>query len=526
MFTNPGSRADLLLTLGRLSVPDVLRHAGQQPAAAVGIGLLCLVFSAVATWILLPLLFGIEDPELRRNVLNLSACITVLFWILAQVVLRVPVTWLLDVERLLPLPAGYRDLYLLRLVLSLVGYWLVGFSPAAVYLLAAQSGGPTHFVLASAAVLTMVLLLGRVAAILTILIDRVIEGLVGPVVVLLATGAAVYSGGIAIGVLDGETEIEAIIDPIRESAILSAAELTPPGLVVALLESPTALADNVLRLGALLLLLAAVIPFERRLLLRQCLSRPGGDRRTAAPTVPLALLLRRVDRLPPSVCLTLAEIECALRGKGVRLCYVISLGYATYATVDVYLGIVAAVLLTAVFLNSVRTEKPPAGSLVWRESLALPLTVFRIFRVPATVTSLLAAPVAALAAAVGIAQVGWNGWQPAVLGAALAAALLLLADSSFSLVQLYRPRRNTDGASEVDPESLAASSLVTLPIMVFLGLCVVLWRIAEEVEGGRLIAAVSTFALCLVAALVWSAATRRQRREIESRARELLLRDQ
>ena len=525
-LTNPGSRVDLLLTLARLSFPDAVKRGDQTPVVAIGLALLYLVIATVSTLGLLPLLFGIEDDGLRRNLLNLSACAVVLLWILGQVVLRLPVTWLLNVEGLLPLPVGYRDLYVLRLALSLVGYWLVGLGPAATYVLAAQSGGPIHFTIAAAALVALVLLLGRVAAILTIAIDQLIESLIGLLGTLLITVGAIYGAGIAIGVLDGETEIETVADSIRESAILSGAGFTPPGLLVAILDSPAALQTNVARLGAVLILLVAAILLERRLLLRQVLSRPGGDRRPAAPVTPLARLLRHRARLSPAVSLTLVEVECAFRAKGVRWAYVVCLGFVTYASVDLYLGVLSAVVLTTILLNSVRTEKPPPSCQVWRESLTLPLTAFRIFRVPAKVPPLLAVPVALLATGVGLAHFGWSAWRLGALAAFFLSVLLLLADGTYSLVQLYWPKRKIGGASELEPENLAAGLVAQLPIVALFGLSIIVWRIAEEAHRGPLIAGISAVAILLVAALGWRVSTARQRREIESRVHELLLRDQ
>ena len=525
-LTNPGSRVDLLLTLARLSFPDAVKRGDQAPVVAIGLALLYLVVATVSTLALLPFLLGIEDDELRRNILNLSACVVMLLWILGQVVLRLPVTWLLDLEGLLPLPVAYRDLYMLRLALSLLGYWLVGLGPAAIYMFATQSGGPTHFVLAAAALLALVLLLGRVTAILIIAFDRFIESLIGLLGVFLATVGAIYGAGIVIGLLEGETEIEAVAASIRESAILSGAGLTPPGLLIAILNSPGAFQANISRLGALLILLAGAILIEQRLLLRQCLSRPGGDRRPGAPVTPLAHLLRHRTRLSPSVSLTLVEIECALRAKGVRWAYVLCLGYAAAASIELLLGILGAVFLTTILLNTVRTEKPPPSCQVWRESLTLPLTALQIFRIPARVPPLLVVPVALLATGVGLAHFGWSAWQLGAVAVFFLPVLLLLADGAYSLVQLYWPKRKIGGAAEFEPENLAAGLVAQLPIVGLLVLSAIVWRIAERTGHGLLIASLSALATLLAAVLAWRAATARQRREIESRGHELLLRDQ
>lgn len=528
MFTNPGSRADLLLTLARLALPDALRRGGQAPVVAVGLVVLYLVVATAASLPLLSFLFGIEDELLRRHLLNLGACVVSLLWLLAQVVLRQPVNWLLDLEPFLPLPAAYRDLYLLRLGCSLVGYWLVGLGPAALYLLATRTEGPVDILLASAALAATVLLFGRLAAILTLLVDRLVESLIGLFGLLLLTVAAVQAVRIVIDVVDGEAELEAVAASVRDAEVLAAMSYTPPGLLVAIFDTPGALAPNILQLAVLLFLLAAAAGLEYRLLLRQYLSRPGGDRRTASPVTPLAGLLRRRRQLSPATCLTLVELECCLRAKGVRWAYVICLGYATYAGVDLLLGLMTAALLAVLLLNSVRTEKPPPSCQVWRESLALPLSAFRIFRTPARVPVLLVVPVVVLATSVGLARVGSNTWPLTTLAAALAAALvtalLLLADAVYSLVQLYWPKRRIGAATEPELENLGASAGATLPMAVFLFLTVFISRLLERPGNGLLIASLAASAL-LAAGLSWRASTVRQRREIESRARDLLLKD-
>lgn len=524
-FTNPGSRVDQLLTLSRLVLPDALRRGDQAPVVAIGLALLYLMIATVSAFALLPLLFGIEDDELRRHLLGLCACLLTLMWLVGQVVLRLPVTWLLDLEELLPLPVGYRDLYLLRLALSLVGYWLVALGPAAIYALATRSSGFIHFILASSALAVLVLLLGRVTAILETTIDRLVESLIGLIGLFLATAGAIYGAGIGIRLLEGEIEVTTVATSIRESAILNATEYTPPGLLVAILDSPGAPQANVARLGALLVLLAAAILLEERLLRHQLLSRPSGNRRTASPVTPLRRLLRHHARLSPATSLTLVELECALRAKGVRWAYAMCLGYAAYASVDLYLGVLSAVLLTTVVLNGVRTEKPPPGCLLWRESLTLPLPALAVFRAPARLPNLLAVPAIVLATGVGFLHFGWSEWRLGALAVPITAALLLVADGVYSLVQLYWPKRKIVGMSEFEPANFVASFLSTLPVMTLLALGIVLWRIMEEVRRGPLIAGISAVAILLFAALCWRVSTVRQRREVGARAHELLLRD-
>ncbi len=286
VLTKPGSRADLLLTLGRLALPGALKRRDQTQVVAVGIALIYLVVATAATVPLLSLLFGIEDEPLRRNLLNLATGVATLLWLLAQVVLRLPVNWLLDIEPFLPLPAAYRDLYMLRLGFSLAGYWLIGLGPAALYLLATRPQGLVDFLLATVGLAATALLLGRLGAILILTVDRLVESTIGLVGLFILIVAAIQALRVGIGVLDGEAELEAVAASVRDAEVLVALGYTPTGLLAAIIDSPGALAPNILRLGVLLCLLAATAWIEYRLLLRQFLSRPGGDRRTASTVTP------------------------------------------------------------------------------------------------------------------------------------------------------------------------------------------------------------------------------------------------
>ena len=148
-FTNPGSRVDLLLTLARLSFPDAVRRANQPVAVSI-----------------------------------LIACSVTAIGLLAQVALRAPVTWLLDLEDLLRLPVGFRDLYGLRFGLSTIGYWLFVLGPAAAYLTVMRSGGVAGAPVTLLGILSLVWIFGRLAAILSLLAHRWVEGALGTLAML------------------------------------------------------------------------------------------------------------------------------------------------------------------------------------------------------------------------------------------------------------------------------------------------------------------------------------------------------
>ena len=106
----------------------------------------------------------------------------------------------------------------------------------------------------------------------------------------------------------------------------------------------------------------------------------------------------------------------------------------------------------------------------------------------------------------------------------LVTATVLLADAAFSLIRLYWPKRKTAGATEFELENLAASSVAGLSAMALFFLTIVVSRLLERPGNGFLIGFLTSGAL-VGTVLARHASTIRQRREIESRAHELLLGD-
>ena len=149
--------------------------------------------------------------------------------LLAQVALRTPVTWLLDLQDLLRLPVGFRDLYALRLALSTTGYWLFVLGPVAAYLTIVRSGGVAGAPVTLLAILSLVWIFGRAAAILSLLASRWVEGLLGTLALLAAmtlVQMAVLAGTAG---LAGELNTEGVVQAIEDSAGLGALGYTPPG---------------------------------------------------------------------------------------------------------------------------------------------------------------------------------------------------------------------------------------------------------------------------------------------------------
>ena len=469
MLTNLRARLDRLLRLGRLLLSDAVSRLEQPLAMVIGLAVLFFAIASLFAVLVLPLIFGIEDDGLRRNLLNLIACAVAVLWLIAQVVLRAPLVWLVDLEPLLPLPVGFGDLYGLRVALSTFGYWLVALGPAAVYLVVARSGSIGGLPVGLLGMLALVWIMGRVGAILSLKGDHLVEGALSSLALLLAVLALYVGLAFAVGVAFAGPDVEVagtvdlLANTIRESPVLSAAAYTPPGLLVGIFDGPGGAGANLLRLTCLLAVLGGLVVLERRMLLSSYLDRPGGASRTAAKVLPIAGILRNSRRLSPSGCLLLVEAECTLRHKPARWTVVWSLGFGfCYLFLPTSLGFVGlnseitilalpfTVLLLVAGLQSVRTEKPPNTCLVWRESLALPFPSLDVFRTPGNVPKAVAVAFVLMITAAVLARFGSPDWLAVCVGACLALSTIILADAGYSLLQLYWPQRPADRKSEAD----------------------------------------------------------------------------
>ena len=520
-FTNPGSRVDLLLTLARLSFPDAVRRANQPVAVAILIAVLFLVFATVATMGVLPVLFTIESDALRRNLLNLIACSITALGLLAQVALRAPVTWLLDLEDLLRLPVGFRDLYGLRFGLSTIGYWLFVLGPAAAYLTVMRSGGVAGAPVTLLGILSLVWIFGRLAAILSLLAHRWVEGALGTLamlVIMVLCQLAILVGAMAFG---GELDSQGVTRAIEESAVLGGLGYTPPGLVAGIVHEAGWSALNLARIASLLTILGILIVLENRLLLGSYLDRPGGDRRGASGVLPLVRMLRGLRRLAPLSVLTVLETECLLRLKPVRLILAIMVAFAL-VWVPTLAGLAVGMAgLFAVALHGFRVEKQPPTCYVWRESLPLPLSVQRIFRAPGRAPNVVILFVVALI--LGLTSRDWFGWPFFVVAACLMLAGVLLGTAAYGLIQLHWPQRSAGFTDNPNAPKFGASLL--LPQLAFgpALLTFVLYMLSERQRVSPLTAGLIAVAVLLLAALAAYGSRRWQARVLRARGRELLL---
>ena len=522
-FTHPGSRADLLLTLARLALPDAVRRAKQPLAVAIPVAVLFLVFATVATLGLLPAIFAIESDALRRNLLSLIACFVTAIALLARVLLRAPVTWLLDLEDLLRLPVGFRDLYGLRFALSTIGYWLPVLGPAGVYLAVMRSGGVSGAPITLLAILSLVWIFGRTAAILSLLVNRSVEGGLGTlamVVIMAACQGAILFGSLALG---GELDSEGITRAIEESAVLDGLGYTPPGLVAGIVHEPGPSLPNLARLGGLMAVLGALAVVEYRLLLRSYLERPGSDRRVASGVLPLTRVLRNSRCLTPIATLSALEVECLLRLKPARLLLAIAAAFALVwipAQAGLTVGLAGIIGLA---LHGFRVEKQPPTCYVWRESLGLPLTVPQIFRATGRAPGVMS--VFVLAFILGLTPLDWFGWGFFVVASCLMLAGLLLADAAHGLIQVYWPQRSAGPSHETNAARFAASLLVPQVAFAPAFLSFALYILYARERLSALTAGFIAATVLLLATAAAYVSRRRQVRVLNARGTQLLLAD-
>ncbi|MCY3928989.1 MAG: hypothetical protein OXG81_12010 [Acidobacteria bacterium] len=520
---NPGSRVNVLLILARLALPDALRQANQQIAVTVLVAVLFLAFATAAALGLLPVLFAIESDVLRRNLLNTIACFIVAVGLLAQVALRTPVTWLLDLQDLLRLPVGFRDLYALRLALSTTGYWLFVLGPVAADLTIVRSGGVAGAPVTLLAILSLVWIFGRAAAILSLLASRWVEGLLGTLALLAAmtlVQMAVLAGTAG---LAGELNTEGVVQAIEDSAGLGALGYTPPGLVAGIVNQPGWSAANLGRLGGLLASLGALIVLENRLLLRSYLEHPGGDRRAASRVLPLARLLRGSSRLAPAGILTVLETECLLRLKPARLVLAIAIAYAlVWLPIDAGLAIGMTGIFVVAF-HGFRVEKQPPTCYVWRESLTLPLSLPEVFRASGRAPSVVIAFLVAFI--FGMTLFDWFGWPFFFVAACLLLAAILLGDAAYGLIQLHWPQRSAGPTDNPNPAKFTASLLIPQPALAPCFLCFALYTLIERERVSAATAGLVAAGTLLLAVAAAYASRRWQEHVLNSRGRELLLAD-
>ncbi len=260
----------------------------------------------------------LPDERLRRNLLNFLGLLGVVGWLAAAIGARIEMSRQFDVRRLRVLPVRFGTLYTLRVGAGLSGFWIVVVGPALLHLLAARTAGLVSVVVALLAILALVVLLGRLTALVLLgLDDAAASWLVTATLLTLALAALLAVEPVVrdrVLDLSDRSVVDGFADRIRESRALSAAGYLPGGLLAAIFEAPRDVGANLVRLAALWLAAGGCMLIEARTLRRSGpvpAAATGGS--AAGCLLPLARILRRTRRLEPSTGLALIEFESWMR---------------------------------------------------------------------------------------------------------------------------------------------------------------------------------------------------------------------
>ena len=237
---------------------------------------------------------------------------------------------------------------------------------------------------------------------------------------------------------------------------------------------------------------------ENRLLLRGYLERPGGDRRTASRSLPLARLLRKAKRLTRTNVLTLIEIECLLRLKPARLVLAAALATSLVLIPTASGFAVGPAALLAIFLNDFRIGKQPPTCHAWRESLTLPFTVRGIFNAPGRAMNVVI--LFAVAFILGLTPLDWFGWPFFFVAVCLILAGFLMAAATYGLIQLRWPQRNEGLLHDPDGARLGATMVAVHLVGLPGALSFLLWALLERERVTPLNAGIIAVAVLLIAA--------------------------
>ncbi len=518
-MTDISSTARRVLLLLRLVVREST-GTGDDRALRIAMTLLYLCACTICSLLPLGLLAGVEDDAARTNILNLAAVTVAVLWLVAQAVLKLPASWLVDLRPFLPLPVAHVHLYLCRLLLSLAGLWLLALGPAVFWLLATESSGLIDLLLTAATGAVLVLLLGRLAAIIELTLDRTLETGLGLAFLFALGVAALHSVIIGFEVVAVEGDPDAAYAALRESRFLAALGSTPPGLFVATLESDGAQAADLARLTVLLGLTAAAAAFEKRLLWRRYLNRPPGQTRPASPITPLAGFLRRGRRLTPAAALLLIETEAFLRGRNMRWYFVQALVFSTTSASHFLFGAVIAGVFAVPGLASQAAYQPVPGCQVWRESFTLPFGLLHLARVASGVAALLSLIALLLTCTAGLASGGLVAWPGACVALLYFAALFLSMDATSSLVRLYWP---APMRGPRDLKNLLSSLPVALPLLALMLLGGEAAFRMDSAGGFTRPVVIGAAVTVTLSALACRLAQARVAREVRTRAHTLLL---
>lgn len=416
-MTRTETKSALIRRIGALghAYLTVWRKAMLGNRSAVLLTLIAIpnVAIALSLSVFLPrLIFGLEDAALRRGLLTVALSLVAVVWLFAQLFVQRSVTWLLNIRELSPLPFGFNTLYRLRLAGYLGGAWLLALGLAAPWFAVTRSNGLPGLAMTTVAVALAVVIQGQIVSIVTNQRDRLVEGLSGSVVVLVAI-SGVYLG-LYWGVLlkAGESSSDDLLGWVSDSVAIRIAAFTPAGLLAGMLDDPGGAWRNGARLLGLCSYAAAIGICDRQLLRRLQFGSPSSAPQVKHPTLPLSALLRRLPALSPGGVLTLIEIESGARNRAIRWSMLIALalfGFLVLAVDDPVVAVVGSLTFACMNLTGHRGERTLPTGRLWSESFALPITPARILRAMARAPSLVAICLAGAAFVVCFMQFGWFG---------------------------------------------------------------------------------------------------------------------
>lgn len=542
---NPDFGAGVTRTwaLARLLLLDAFRRSGLAKRA-VGFVLLllvtCTVVPAAASILLLREALAEEAAGARQVLVVLAFTAASLLWLFVQVVLDRPMNFLLDLRPLLAMPVGFGILYRLRVGLSLVGWWCIAFGPAACYVVLARPTGTGEAALLVFGVLAVVLIHGCASSILQRWRQRLMAGWLGSAFLLgglvaiflllmellsLASGEAWARGSVTAN-LDGLN-----FESLRAASWFGWVSATPSGLLALIVEEPRVTRGNLTRLGTLWSVAIVLGLVDRGLLARRILAGLHSPGRTLGRTLPLAWLLRRLDRVSPPWVLSLIECESLLRERSLRwqvlLGVAILIVYSSAVPDLAELAILIPSLVTTVALNGHRAETTLSTGRVWKESFSLPTTLLGGVRAMGRVPSLvLAALLGGGVFLVALRHGSSLDWELIAYVACIAVSAVIVSDGFYGWYdvrwQSVRWQWAGLGAGDAGGKMLAgALFFVGLYVLFLVGLVGSLFGVTEVAPGIAVSAGLSIVVFSLV---VWRAFRIRQARLVKDGGLELLVR--
>ena len=505
------------LILSRLTSPGQIKLNSSNLLTGAWALLVAATVGASVTAVLWPLVMNVDEQLLRHKALSMAVLAVALCGLSAQVLLKFPLLWLVDLRPLLSLPFSFTCLYFLRVAMSTVGLWVAALGPVGIYFAAADSASGAGVTWTLAGTLVLVWIVGRLATIISLAADYLVKGLLASLLLLVLLVAG-YRGmhAMALSVL-GPTGFGERSLAIPKFDVADFVVHTPFGWFSSIITTPRDTPAKISALGLMLGCLAVLMIVERQILLLDCNHRFG--RRASEPSMgtrALAPLLRRLRHLPPSTVLWLAETRCVLQFRPVRLCILVCFAFGlAYAAMMPRVGLLFPVLFFCLFFCGVRSV--PAASHVWSESLTLPLTVVDVFRTPGRSGDVLAGALLVCVGSVVLAD-GEIGWLVKGVSVLLAVSIVTFASAGLGVARARWPVHQA-GVSRVYANVRAdvASLVALLPAVAVQVAAFGLYLLDRSEYASAVINAGVGLGCLLAAVFSWLIARRWQSRFLERR---------